>query len=71
MNVTFDRTADALYIKLRPSKRAKKTVVLRDGLLVDLDKTGKIFGIEILDASRRIPMKELSRITTNLVIYNP
>jgi len=66
MNVTFDKKADALYIKLQPAKRSKKTRVLRDGLLVDFDGSGNIFGIEILDVSHRMPLKELTRLTTNL-----
>ncbi len=66
MNITFDKEADALYIKLQPSKKTKKTVVLREGVLVDYDASGKVFGIEILDASQRMPLKELAKVITNL-----
>ncbi|MCG3205567.1 MAG: hypothetical protein KCHDKBKB_02289 [Elusimicrobia bacterium] len=70
MDVTFDKKADALYIKLQPSKKIKKTVMLHEGLMVDMDKSGQIYGIEILDVSHHIPLKELSRIKTNLPLLS-
>ena len=70
MNITFDEQADALYIRFQPGgKRVKKTVKLRDGLLVDIDRTGRIFGIEILDVSRRMPLAELGHVSLNLPVH--
>jgi uncharacterized protein YuzE len=69
MNVTFDRKADALYIKLQAKKRARKTVIVQEGVMVDIDKADNIFGIEILDASHRMPAKALSGLTTNLPVH--
>lgn len=56
MDITFDRQANALYIRFQSGKRVKKTVKLRDGLLVDIARDGRIFGIEILDVTQRIPL---------------
>ena len=56
MRIAFDQAADALYIQFQQGKHVKKTLKLQDGLLVDLDRSGRIFGIEILDVSHRMPM---------------
>ena len=69
MDITFDQEADALYIQFQPRKRANKTVKLRDGVLVDLDRSGQLFGIEILDVSHRMPLKQLGRVSFNLPVH--
>lgn len=53
MNVTYDRDADALYIRLREDKVSKSSDV-EDGLVLDYGEDGDIVGIEILRASKRI-----------------
>ncbi len=70
MDVTFDEQADALYIRFQRSKHVKKTVKVADGLLIDLDRAGRLFGIEILDATRRISSKQLGKLTTNLPLHD-
>ena len=70
MDITFDEQADALYIRFQPSgKRAKRTIKLQDGLLVDLDKGGRIFGIELLDVSHRMPLAQLGHVSLNLPVH--
>lgn len=53
MKINYDPKVDALYIDLSPGKydRTKK---ITDSILVDVTKTGKVLGIEILDASENI-----------------
>jgi uncharacterized protein YuzE len=67
MNITFDRKADALYIQSQEGKVAR-TRKIQDGILVDIDKTGRLFGIEILDVSERIPAESLGVLKTELPI---
>ena len=71
MDITFDDAADALYIRFQPAgKRVKKTVKLQDGLLVDLDAAGRIFGIELLDVSRRMSVeKALGHVNLHLPVH--
>jgi len=57
--ISYDRVADALYIKLRDDK-----VVYFDevspGIIVDFNDKGEIVGIEVLGFSRRnIDLKKL------------
>ena len=53
MKVTYDQKVDALYIELKPGAydRTKKVT---DDILVDVNKKGKVIGVEILDASINI-----------------
>jgi len=69
MDITFDRQANALYIRFQPRKRAKRTIKLREGLLVDVDRAGHLFGIEILDVTQRIPIAQLGHVTVNLPVH--
>lgn len=50
MNITYDKIADAVYMKVSQATVAQ-TVKLDDALLVDKDSHGNIVGLEILDAS--------------------
>lgn len=65
MKIEFDREADALYIQFQKGK-VKQSLKIREGIVVDIGKKGKIFGIEILDASSRIPLSAIGRIDLNL-----
>ena len=58
MKISYDPKANALYIQFQKGK-VKETLKIKDGLLIDLDDTGRIFGIEILDASYRISKKAI------------
>jgi excisionase family DNA binding protein len=51
MKVTFDRKADASYIKLS-SKKIKKTIAVSDYCNVDIDSEGGVVGIELLFISQ-------------------
>ena len=58
MKTQYDKQANAFYIKFSNEKASvAKTVKLNNFLLVDMDKKGKIYGIEILNASTHIPVK--------------
>ena len=54
MHITYDKQADAMYIYLQKGKKVARTVELADLLTADLDKKGKVIGVEILCASRQI-----------------
>lgn len=61
MKSTYDKTADAMYITLRKG-RVSYTVQLSDRMNADLDKSGNVLGVEILDASRQIGEKNLGKL---------
>ena len=53
MKVIYDRDTDTLSIILRPGKVADSDEV-REGLIMDYDKLGKLISIELLDASEQV-----------------
>ena len=65
MKISYDPRADALYIKFQEGSVAR-TRKIEDGLLVDMDEGGRLFGIEIIGMKGRIPIPELGRIILDL-----
>lgn len=63
MRWTYDPAVDALTILFLPGRRSAKTDELRSGMLCDYDRKGHPISIEILDASRHFPAKELSDLS--------
>ncbi|HHT9124515.1 MAG TPA: DUF2283 domain-containing protein [Candidatus Brocadiia bacterium] len=53
MKVIFDPETDTLSIILRDEKISESDEV-RDGVIIDYNKSGKIVSIEIMDASEQV-----------------
>jgi uncharacterized protein YuzE len=52
MRIEYDPVRDLLYLWFStPGKKAASTVTVAPGMHADFDATGKLIGIEILDAS--------------------
>lgn len=62
MRYHFSKQDDALYVRFNESKYAESDEV-RDGVIFDYDKNGKIIGIEILEVSKRFPKKALQNLS--------
>ena len=59
IRVSYDRVADALYIRLRDDKVVDSDEVA-PGVIVDFNGKGEVVGIEVLEFSRRdIDLKKL------------
>ena len=52
MRISYDREADALYIRFKDT--TVTTEHLAGGIAADYDADGKLAGIEVLDASIRL-----------------
>lgn len=61
MEISYDKEADAMYIEFRKGEFTKNKKI-DDFTIIDLDKDGKILGIELLEVSTRIPIESLSEI---------
>ncbi|MEW6040393.1 MAG: DUF2283 domain-containing protein [Elusimicrobiota bacterium] len=70
MKISFDEKADALYIQFQEfNGEVKETIKVQDGFLVDIGVDGKIFGIEILDAtSKRLPKESIGKLNIELPV---
>ena len=64
MLISYDKMADAMYIKLNEKKYAQNKRIM-DGIALDLDADGDIIGIEILHVSTRVtnPYEIIGRYT--------
>lgn len=62
MRVEYSKSVDALYIRLRSAAIAD-SVDIEEGVTADLDENGHIVGLEILDASSRLELEDLTSIT--------
>jgi len=67
--VSYDSEADAAYIRLQReiSGDVDRTVMVDpseiDGMInLDLDLHGRVLGIEVLDASKKLPMEMLRQM---------
>jgi uncharacterized protein YuzE len=67
MKISYDAKADALYIKFQEGTAAR-TRKVEEGMLVDVDEHGRLYGIEIIGMKGRIPILELGRITLDFPI---
>ena len=69
MKVTYDPVADAMYIYFTEKKKSTRTEEVSNDFLVDF--AGKeMIGIEILDASRKLPKKNLESLKPSSIIGN-
>jgi uncharacterized protein YuzE len=62
MKVTYDREADALYIRLFEDPYQSRVVRLTDDVSLDFAEGEKLVGIEVLGASRLFPRPEVPEI---------
>lgn len=52
MKITYDREVDALYIRFKETTVTTKH--LTEGIAADYDADGRLAGIEVLDAAKRL-----------------
>ena len=62
MRISYDREGDALYIRFRET--SVTTQHLAEGIAADFDAEGRLAGLEILDAEKRLGGPEACRRVT-------
>ena len=62
MEIRYDSDADAMYIEFSKVEWDSNKKI-DDDTIIDLDKNGKIIGIELLSVKKRIPLSSLSEIS--------
>ena len=70
IKLNYDKEADALSINLESQEHDSPEGVIEvsEGLNIDISENGKIIGIEVLDASRKIALETI--FSYNLDISN-
>lgn len=54
METTKDEKLDVAYVRLRHGK-VVRTVEIKPGILLDVDKNGEVLGIEVLSLAKLAP----------------
>jgi len=58
MKVSYDPDVDAVYLELLKGE-PDGVIEVAEGIHIDVTKEGKILGIELLDASRKVSLSSL------------
>lgn len=59
MLVTYDSSADALYVYVRRDARVARSVLVDDARVVDLDESDNVVGIEVISPSARFELEDI------------
>ena len=61
MKIEYDKDADTAYIYFKEIEKGEvvQTISLNDSVNLDLDKEGRTLGIEIIDASKNLPVNAI------------
>ena len=62
MKIEYDKTTDALYVQLKEAY-VDDNIDIEEGVSIDVDEKRHIVGIEILDASKNLSLKDIVNIT--------
>jgi uncharacterized protein YuzE len=54
MKLTYDRTHNVAYLRLRPKGADVETIRISDGLNIDIAPNGSVYGIELLNANEQL-----------------
>ncbi|MGD0728845.1 MAG: DUF2283 domain-containing protein [Candidatus Micrarchaeaceae archaeon] len=65
MKITYDSEVDALDIHFQKGKYEISQELI-EGVIVDYTKSGKIISIEILNASKKLPLSEMKKAIVNI-----
>ena len=68
MKITYDKKADAVYIYVSQAKVAK-TIPVNENVIVDLDRLGKLVGVEVLSASSQMSKKSISNFAMRQPVF--
>ncbi|MBM3948570.1 MAG: DUF2283 domain-containing protein [SAR202 cluster bacterium] len=58
MKISYDAKVYALYIQLTPGKQRVQCRDVDEDISLDFDEQDRLVGIEVLDASRRLDLKQ-------------
>ncbi len=67
MKITYDPKADAMSIRFKEGGY-EISKEIAEGIIIDYSKDGRIISIEILDASKRMPLNSIRDITVGIPV---
>lgn len=67
MKITYDPKTDAVYIQFQEGEYDISKEI-SEGIILDYTEEGKVMGIEILEASQKMPLKNIEEITLSIPV---
>ena len=67
MKITYDPKIDAIYIQFQEGEY-NISKEIGDGIVLDYTEDGKVMGIEILEVSQKMPLKNIEEITLSIPV---
>jgi uncharacterized protein YuzE len=62
MRLTYDRSRNIAYLRLRPQGEQVETIRVSDELNVDIAPDGSVYGIELLNANEQLRAADNERL---------
>ena len=66
MKIEYDNEADAIYIQIQEKKVSASTEI-EDGVIIDFDDEKKVIGFEVLNASKKFNLNDITTINIGLI----
>ncbi|MGD2250565.1 MAG: DUF2283 domain-containing protein [Candidatus Methanofastidiosia archaeon] len=67
MKITYDPKIDVVYIQFQEGEYTISKEI-GDGIVVDYTEDKKVMGIEILEVSQKMPLKNIEEITLSIPV---
>jgi len=67
MKITYDPKTDAVYIQFQEGEYSISKEI-SEGIILDYTEEGKVMGIEILEVSQKMPLKNIEEITLSIPV---
>jgi len=68
MNIVYNNKTDLLYIRIDDSKHEITNRRVSEDVVLDIGEDGKIVGIEIMDASKNINLKNILPVSYSVSV---
>jgi uncharacterized protein YuzE len=62
MYLTYDSELNIAYIRFRKKTAKVTTLAVSDDLNVDFDKSGRVYGIELLNANQQLGTQRIKKL---------
>ncbi len=67
MEISYDKKYNIAYIKIQEKTSKVETITLSDEVNIDISPDGKIYGIELLNASEQLKLQDNKLVFTDTV----
>jgi len=67
LEISYDKKYNTAYIKIQEKTSKVETIMLNDEVNIDISPDGKIYGIELLNASEQLKTQDNELVFTDMV----